>query len=105
MDLSRHDVQKGERIKLAILALVACLGILYLAPKVLSVSIFNTGAQDYFDFQEIWVPGRIRTKELKMARAPARQVCQPGFIRPIGIPLLSPSVYCLSKVRSPFGRS
>ena len=59
MDLSRHDVHKSERIKLAILALVACVGILYLAPKVLSVSIFNSGAQDYFDFQEIWVAGKI----------------------------------------------
>ena len=43
--------------QLVILALFACLGILYLAPKVLS--ILNVGPHDYFDFQQIWLAGKI----------------------------------------------
>jgi hypothetical protein len=46
-----------EQTKLGILALSACLGILYLAPKVLS--ILNAGPHDYFDFQQLWLAGKI----------------------------------------------
>lgn len=42
---------------LTILALFACLGVLYLVPKVLS--ILHVGQHDYFDFQPMWRAGSI----------------------------------------------
>ena len=47
----------GDRTQLIILALFACFGVLYLAPKVLS--ILNVRQQDYFDFELIWRAGTI----------------------------------------------
>lgn len=43
--------------QLIILVLFACLGILYLVPKVLS--ILNAGPHDYFDFEQIWLAGKL----------------------------------------------
>jgi hypothetical protein len=45
-----------EQTKIVILTLFACLGILYLTPKVIVLSI---GPQDYFDFQALWLAGKI----------------------------------------------
>src|SRR6187399_3439488 len=56
---AKPDLQKTERVKLVVLTLVACLGILYLVPKVLSISILHVGSQDYFDFQLIWRAGQV----------------------------------------------
>jgi len=59
MALSKPGLQKTERLKLVILTLVACLGIFYLVPKVLSISFFHVGSPDYFDFQLIWHAGQV----------------------------------------------
>jgi hypothetical protein len=46
-----------EQTQLAILALFACLGILYLVPKMLP--ILNIGPHDHFDFGGLWLAGKI----------------------------------------------
>jgi hypothetical protein len=46
-----------EQTQLIILELFACLGILYLVPKVLP--ILNIGPHDHFDFQHLWLAGKI----------------------------------------------
>src|SRR5690349_20664197 len=40
-----------------LLALWACLGLVYLSPKLLSA--LNVGPQDYFDFEQIWLAGKL----------------------------------------------
>ena len=52
----KRDILEQERLKLLLLTVFACLGILYLAPKILS--ILNVGSGDYFDFQLFWQAGK-----------------------------------------------
>ena len=57
MSLLKFDFQHRERTKLVVLTLFACFGILYLAPKILS--IHGGSSEDYFDFQLFWQAGKI----------------------------------------------
>src|SRR5215471_16663219 len=52
----KSDILDRERIKLLFLTVIACLGILYLTPKILS--ILNSGSNDYFDFELFWRAGK-----------------------------------------------
>ena len=56
MTFLKHDFLEQERLKFLLLTVFACLGILYLAPKILSIS--NVGSGDYFDFQLFWQAGK-----------------------------------------------
>ena len=52
----KTEFRQAERIKLLVLTVIACLGVLYLAPKVLS--ILHIRPEDYFDFELFWRAGR-----------------------------------------------
>ena len=56
MTFLKHHFLEQERLKFLLLTVFACLGILYLAPKILS--ILNAGSGDYFDFQLFWQAGK-----------------------------------------------
>ena len=56
MTLFKANLQGSERIKVLALTVIACLGILYLAPKVLSN--LHVRPEDYFDFELFWRAGR-----------------------------------------------
>jgi hypothetical protein len=57
VSLLKFDFQHRERTKLVVLTLFACFGILYLAPKILSIHGGNS--EGYFDFQLFWQAGKI----------------------------------------------
>ena len=82
--------QPKDQIQITILALVACFGILYLAPKILSS--LNVGPHDYFDFQLLWAAGKIWAagqnpytgEPLATADILNHSAVSPGFTRHIG---------------------
>ena len=91
MSLLKFDFQHRERTKLVVLTLFACFGILYLAPKILS--IYGGDSEDYFDFQLFWQAGKIWASGgnpydatvIPMEKARLGQPSPPGFTRPTGI--------------------
>ena len=52
----KRDILEQQQLKFLLLTVFACLGILYLTPKTLS--ILNVGSGDYFDFQLFWQAGK-----------------------------------------------
>ena len=94
--LPKSDALRPERIKLLLLTIMACLGVLYLAPKILS--ILHAGSSDYFDFELFWRAGKSWVAgqnpydgiPLPSSDNPARTTVSTWFYPPYWYPLITP---------------
>ena len=92
----KRDILEQERLKFLLITVLACLGILYLAPKILS--ILNVSLDDYFDFQLFWQAGKSWASgqnpydgiPIPSADDPHRTAVSTWFYPPYWYPLIVP---------------